>query len=502
MTEREFSVCRWYDRLCLTSNEIFLPLYFARTRWLVMGGGAGSGKSRFAARKLIERCMSEAGHRMLVCRKVYATLRESCWALLKAEIESYYPDCGAEATVSPMQITFPNGSEILFAGLDDVEKLKSIHRITSVWVEEASECDERDIDQLNIRLRDPSPWYKQIILTFNPVSALHWIKRRFFDAPAADVTLSRSTYRDNRFLPPEYGEELEKYRDIDPYYYSVYALGEWGVLGLTVFPAAEVTDRLGEVSKSSPKAGLFAFSGADPSGKPKGAEFSVCGDGPVKIFREAEADRVYVIGADTAGDGSDAFAAHVIDCESGEQCAVIHMRNGEDAFLEQLWALGMMYNGALIACEVNFSTYIINMLAKWRYPRQYVREAEDTYTGRHRKAYGFRTTAQNRNRIIAELVSALRGNMALIHDVKTLEEMLTFVRNEDFRPEAQEGAHDDLIMALAIAYHARCQAPAPARSSSAKKAEWTADMWEDWRRASAEDKEYLISVWGDPGTGR
>lgn len=90
MTEREFSVCRWYDRLCLTSNEIFLPLYFARTRWLVMGGGAGSGKSRFAARKLIERCMSEAGHRMLVCRKVYATLRESCWALLKAEIGSYY----------------------------------------------------------------------------------------------------------------------------------------------------------------------------------------------------------------------------------------------------------------------------------------------------------------------------------------------------------------------------------------------------------------------------
>lgn len=109
--------------------------------------------------------------------------------------------------------------------------------------------------------------------------------------PAADVTLSRSTYRDNRFLPPEYGEELEKYRDIDPYYYSVYALGEWGVLGLTVFPAAEVTDRLGEVSKAVRRRGCSLSPARDPSGKPKGAEFSVCGDGPVKIYRGAEADQ-------------------------------------------------------------------------------------------------------------------------------------------------------------------------------------------------------------------
>ena len=497
MDKREFEACRWYDNLSRTSNDVFLPLFFARDRWLVLCGGAGSGKSRFAARKVIERCLSESGHRFLVCRKVFATLRESCYSLMASEIEAYYPGCGIEATVSPMQIRFPNGSVILFAGLDDVEKLKSIYRITSVWVEEASECDERDIDQLNIRLRDPSPWYKQIIVTFNPVSALHWLKKRFFDAPLPNVRTSRSTYRDNRFLPPEYGEELEKYRDIDPYYYSVYALGEWGVLGQTVFPAAEVTERLASLPDDG-ESFQYCYSLSDSFGRPLGGDFVSVGGGPITIWKDVDRSRAYVIGADTAGDGSDAFAAYVIDVQTLEQCAEIYVRNGEDEFLSSLWAVGMRYNGALIAPEANFSTYIPNMLQKWHYPRLYVREREDTYTGKLRKSYGFWTTPGNRNKIIAELVRDVRGKMELIHSRRLLEEMLTFVRNEDFRPEAEEGAHDDCVMALAIANHARCQAHLPRSATERDKAEWTADMWEDYRRASREERERLILKWGDP----
>lgn len=496
MTEREFEVCRWYDQLRRTSNEAFLPLFFAKERWLVLCGGAGSGKSRLAARKVIERCASEAGHRILVCRKVFATLRESCYSLLVSEVETYYPGLGIEATVSPMQIKFANGSLILFAGLDDVEKLKSIHRITSVWIEEASECDERDVDQLNIRLRDPSPWYKQIIITFNPVSALHWLKRRFFDEELPDVRTSRTTYKDNRFLPSEYGEELEKYRDIDPYYYSVYALGEWGVLGQTVFSAAEVTERLASLKDEGVRA-QFVWEKEDNFGRPLGGSY-VEGDGPVTIWKDVDRSRVYVIGADTAGNGSDAFCADVIDVVTKEQCAQIYLRDGEDEFLSQLWALGMRYNGALIAPETNFSTYIPNMLQKWHYPRLYVRETEDTYTGRLKKSFGFLTTSHNRNKIIAELVRDVRGMMGNIHSRRTLEEMLTFVRNEDYRPEAQEGAHDDCVMSLAIAYHARCQAHVPPLEAERERAVWTDDMWEDYRRASREDRDRLILKWGDP----
>lgn len=247
LSELQRRAVLWYSTLRRTSNDVFLPLFHDSHRWLVLMGGAGSGKSNFAARKVIERCMGEPGHRYLVCRKVAATLRESCYALLCAELERYYPASGIRATVSPMQIRFPNGSVILFGGLDDSEKLKSIHRITSVWIEEASECDEADADQLNLRLRDESPYYRQIIVTFNPISATHWLKRKFFDRAADNVRTVRSTYRDNRFLPAEYGEELERYRDTDPYYYAVYALGEWGVLGRTVFPAAAVTERLAQI---------------------------------------------------------------------------------------------------------------------------------------------------------------------------------------------------------------------------------------------------------------
>lgn len=503
LSELQRRAVLWYSTLRRTSNDVFLPLFHDSHRWLVLMGGAGSGKSNFAARKVIERCMGEPGHRFLVCRKVAATLRESCYALLCAELERYYPASGIRATVSPMQIRFPNGSVILFGGLDDSEKLKSIHRITSVWIEEASECDEADADQLNLRLRDESPYYRQIIVTFNPISATHWLKKKFFDRTADNVRTVRSTYRDNRFLPAEYGEELERYRDTDPYYYAVYALGEWGVLGQTVFPAAAVTERLAQIRACAEDArvGLYVYE-QSASGKPFGRHFAEAEDGCVTVWAAAEPGVPYVIGADTAGEGSDAFCAHVLDNRTGEQAAVLRMVNGEAEFAAQLYCLACEYNEAYLAVEANFSTYVNTVLAQWGYANLHIRETEDTYTGRLRKSYGFLTTAKNRNLIIAELVTAVRGSLDLIHDARTLEEMLTFVRNEDYRPEAEAGAHDDLIMSLAIANHVRPMQRRVADVPERAKVKWTADMWEDWRSASADEKEYLLTRWGDPGIRR
>jgi phage terminase large subunit len=134
LTREELAALEWYADLRDTSNAVFLPLFFVRTYWLVLMGGGGSGKSNFAADKVIERCVNEPGHRFLVVRKVFKTLRHSCFDLLCAEIERKYPDAGAVKTVSPLQIAFPNGSVILFAGCDDVEKLKSIDHVTSIWI--------------------------------------------------------------------------------------------------------------------------------------------------------------------------------------------------------------------------------------------------------------------------------------------------------------------------------------------------------------------------------
>lgn len=119
----------WFKNLRETNNDTFLPLFWDEHRYLVLKGGGGSGKSIFAGRKILERVTSEPGHRYLVCRKVARTLRESCFEQLKNQAYEFYADQIAympRGKGGDMTMRFKNGSEILFAGLDDVEKLKSI----------------------------------------------------------------------------------------------------------------------------------------------------------------------------------------------------------------------------------------------------------------------------------------------------------------------------------------------------------------------------------------
>lgn len=226
---------RWWRNLKRVSNEHFRPLFFDQHRYLVLKGGGGSGKSVFAAQKIIDRVTGEPGHRWLVIRKVARTLRQSCWTNLIERLEKDFPDCEYKVNRTDMVISFPNGSEILFAGVDDVEKLKSIQSITGIWIEEASELERGDFNQLDIRLRTTFPFYLQMILTFNPVSVNHWLKNRFFDEKDERARVDESTFRDNRFLPEENIRTMEGFRDTDPYYYQVYFLGQWGVTGKTVF---------------------------------------------------------------------------------------------------------------------------------------------------------------------------------------------------------------------------------------------------------------------------
>lgn len=122
-----------------------------------------------------------------------------------------------------------------------------------------------------------------------------------------------------------------------------------------------------------------------------------------------------------------------------------------------MYCLGIYYNTAMQGIEANFSTYPIKELERLGYPKQFVREREDNYTGKTAKAYGFKTTGITRPLILAQLQSIINDHIELLNDKETLEEMLTFVRNEKGRPEAQQGAHDDLVMALAIAYYIRPQ---------------------------------------------
>jgi len=221
--------------------------------------------------------------------------------------------------------------------------------------------------------------------------------------------------------------------------------------------------------------------------------------GYIRILKEPEEGVPYVLGADTAGTGSDYFAAHVLDNRTGEQVAVLHQQFGERAFAEQVYCLGMYYNEALIGVEVNYSTFPQLMLEQLGYTNFYEREKFDTYTGETKKAYGFETTQKSRPVIIDGLKDVAKQALDTITDHTTLGEMLTFVYNEQFRPQAENGEHDDLVMALAIAHGIRTQQGTVAEINEDGNAfTWTEDMWEDFNKANPEIQKMLIQQWGNP----
>lgn len=209
-------------------------------RFVVPWGGAGAGKSYSVAQQIVYSCVAETGHKWLVTRKVAKTLRHSVVALILHVLNEWNFEGLFTYNKSEFTITFWNGNVILFAGLDDVGKLKSIQGITGIWFEEADEGVVDDVRQMNLRLRGQTKVRKRFYLTFNPVSVLHWLKAEFFDNPQDNALTIHSTYRDNPFLDDEYRNELE--RIDDPYYSDVYREGKWGVLGNVVFTNVVVED--------------------------------------------------------------------------------------------------------------------------------------------------------------------------------------------------------------------------------------------------------------------
>jgi len=177
--------------------------------------------------------------------------------------------------------------------------------------------------------------------------------------------------------------------------------------------------------------------------------------GYIKIYREPTTGFT-AMGGDTAGDGEDFFTAQVID-QDGNLCATLHKQFDSDLYVKQIYCLGALYN-SLIAVESNFDTHPNLELQRLRYPRLYVREKYDQIVKDVQEKYGFRTTSLTRPIIIDQLVEIAREHIEKICDRETLQEMLSFVRIKN-KPQASEGTHDDLVMALAIAYEALKQLP-------------------------------------------
>lgn len=230
-------------------DRVFNPVYLPYTSYVapleIYYGGSSSGKSVF----LSDRCvidMLKGGHNYLILRKVANTVRRSVFNEITKSISKFKVTNLFNVNKSDMIITCQTGYQILFGGMDDPEKVKSITPakgvVTDIWYEEATEADYEDVQQLDKRLRGQSKVNKRIVLSFNPIYQTHWIYNNYFAGRWDDnskqykdrqLSILKTTYKDNKFLTADDIVRLESTKD--KYYRDVYLSGNWGIIGKAIF---------------------------------------------------------------------------------------------------------------------------------------------------------------------------------------------------------------------------------------------------------------------------
>ena len=233
-------------------NKIYLPevvgkgykeFWNFKGRYRVCKGSRASKKSKTTALWFIYNIMKYKGANVLVVRKTYRTLKDSCYTELKWAIHRLGVDAFFSCTQSPLEITYiPTGQKIYFRGLDDPLKVTSITvdvgSLCWLWIEEAYEINsEADFDMLNESIRGEvqDGLFKQVTLTFNPWNDRHWLKRKFFDNPDKDTLAMTTNYTCNEWLDEADLQVFETMKEKNPRRYQVAGLGNWGIVDGLVY---------------------------------------------------------------------------------------------------------------------------------------------------------------------------------------------------------------------------------------------------------------------------
>lgn len=208
-------------------TPVFDKLMDCESRFVVNKGGTASSKSYSSAQKEVLASCNE-NKTILVIRKVASTLKDSVIPSFRARIKELELDeCFTENKSDRSLYNSESGSIILFRGLDDPEKLKSIEGVDRILVEEATELTKEDFFELNRRVRGREGI--QITLNFNPIDERHWLKQHFFDQEIDDCCIIESSYLDNRFLTEQDVKHINLMKQYNYNQYRIYALGEWGI---------------------------------------------------------------------------------------------------------------------------------------------------------------------------------------------------------------------------------------------------------------------------------
>lgn len=224
----------------------YKPFWNFKGRYRVCKGSRASKKSKTTALNIITRMMQYPEANTLVIRKVFRTLKDSCFAELKWAIYRLGVAEWWEIKESPLEMTYkPTGQKIYFRGLDDPLKISSITVSVGFlcwcWVEEAYEItNEASFDTLDESIRGAIPeetgLFQQITLTFNPWNEKHWIKKRFFDAPPSpDILAMTTNFMCNEWLDEADKRVFETMRINNPRRFKVAGLGDWGIVEGVVY---------------------------------------------------------------------------------------------------------------------------------------------------------------------------------------------------------------------------------------------------------------------------
>lgn len=256
-------------------------------------GSYGSGKSYAIAQKIILKCIQEK-RKVLVARQTYESIRESCFDLFKEILleadmleEDRHVDKSRTKVIkreAPMRLRFPNGSVIIFKGMDSTEKIKSINGVSIVWIEECSEVSVHAYNELVARVRHPE-LSLHFILSCNPVGKENWTYTRFFkrvtddgklitvlddsklyaqkEVVRKDTYYHHSVVTDNPYASKEYIRKLDGMKEFDPDAYRIGRWGRYGVAGKRVLPqfrrAVNVEAFQREVRNILPNRHYFGF---------------------------------------------------------------------------------------------------------------------------------------------------------------------------------------------------------------------------------------------------
>lgn len=454
------------------------------------GGAMGGGKSRTICEDKFDEMLDYPGIKVVLARAQHTSIIETT---KKTMIEQVIPPdliVHEKASGGEDYIELFNGSRCHFIGLDNPLRWYSAE-IGSIGFDECQEIDETAAVRLITRLRQAGMPHKATF-GFNPSNPGHWLQNWFYiggertkhgfykdelfvtDAtrPIGNAEFVFSKATDNPHLPEGYVDgtlaglpEALKRRYLD---------GLWEYTDGTCFFDLDALDYYAKLAQDNPAAFNGRLEGdlaQDLNQRLRKVKSSapikvVPGKGPLTVWRkpvratEKDGAKIpghrYVIGVDSSsGRGEDWTAMQVLDVDTFEQAAELQIKIPPHEAAEWAYRLGRIYNDALVVCEITggWGFAVDQKLRELRYPKPYTRRVVDRLTKKFTDKLGFDTTKQSRPMILSELEEAIRERSLDIYSLRTLNELSSFVWSEKGKAEAQPGAHDDLVMSLALAVY-------------------------------------------------